>query len=76
MLTEKQFKNIEKKLCLKHCPTCNHQPFVFQEDRCNLFDDYSINSYKEIDETQIKYIHFECPFCGFVMNFNLEKLIR
>lgn len=74
MLTEKQYKKIERKLQFKLCPACGCQLFDFNGETSNLFG--SITSYREIDENKTNFLSTECRGCGLVFNFNLKILIQ
>lgn len=45
------------------------------EDIAGL-DNLNVTNYKDILIPNSKYWHLECRFCGYVMNFNIDKLLR
>lgn len=77
-MTKAEFQKLIGKLEHKSCPICNGHIIDImrgEEDIAGL-DNLNVTNYKDILIPNSKYWHLECRFCGYVMNFNIDKLLR
>lgn len=77
-MTKAEFQNLIGKLEHKSCPICNSHIIDIMrggEDIVGL-DNLNITHYKDIVIPNSNYWHLECRHCGYVMNFNIDKLLR
>ncbi len=76
-MTEEQYLKLEKTLRMRNCPACNQQSIYCAHKLVNLFNSSrNGEDYKDVEIPDVDYIDFECPNCGFVMKFNLKKLLK
>lgn len=75
MITKSQFEKMKSNFITRRCPICNYATFQFYENRTNMLTNI-MQSYETIDVSNITYISVECMSCGYIMNFNLKKLLE
>lgn len=76
-MDKNQYLKLKSRLGIQNCPVCNCQAIYCNYNKVNIFNYNGAEiPFDEVEIPNIKHLDFECPTCGFVMTFNLEKLLR
>ena len=78
-MDETHFKSMRGKIKTNLCPMCQYTILFFQGDYTNMFNKVNpmeLQHYRDINVPIEKYYNIECNNCGYVLKFNVEKLIR
>lgn len=78
-MTKEQYKKLEIKIGNKLCPICRSNITSFLYDRTDIFntDSYPmLEGYEQVNIPNVEYYDIECRNCGFVITFNIKKLLR
>lgn len=78
-MTKEQYKKLEIKIGNKICPICGSQITSFMYDKTDIFNTDSCSmseGYEQVNIPDVEYYDIECKNCGFVMTFNMKKLLR
>ena len=75
-MNKHQYAKLENKLGIKYCPICGRQAIYCAYNKVNIFCKNGESfPFEDVDIPQDKYIELECKNCGFIMRFNIEKLL-
>lgn len=77
-MTREQYEKLQSKIGNKLCPICGATIVNFLYDKTDIFRPIhmGIEDFKYVDIPSKEYDNIECKRCGYVMKFNIEKLLR
>lgn len=77
-MNQHQYIKLSEKLGIKNCPVCGKQAIYCYDNKVNIFTSKSnIAPYNDVNiPVEDKYVNIECPRCGYIMTFNIEKLLE
>ena len=77
-MNQHQYIKLHNKLGIKNCPICGQQAIYCYANQVNIFTPNGNKvPYNDVNiPISDEHVNIECPQCGYIMTFNIEKLLK